>query len=450
MVDAAPWVCREAIAPRVRRDDGGLWTETNGSEGCYGGWTISFPVTARAGDEFRFRIEADGTALARGADELFGDAIWIVADGTEVDWEPLLLEGAARTGGTAASDGEAPLRATWVARLRYPSLATATRLQVRFGLRWSSRGRVRWHDWRLEPVARRSPRVLRLGAASGRPERAIDGPTNAAHYLAQCRRAGEAGVDLLCLPEIILTWNLRLSRPEEIFAAAVPVPGPWLEPFQDVARRYKMGICLSVYERAGAAGELVYNTGVLLGRDGDLVGKYRKVHLAIGEVRGGITAGHEFPVFAFDGVTVGINICMDSAAAESARVLAVKGAEVMLMPIVNDFRATQWERWDHGKSVAFDEERWQLIQRIHAFEHHLYVVAAKNVTRGSAIAAPWGEIVAYNAGDRELIAADVDLDDRRKHALGSSIQAVLAAMRRPVTYHALTDASAPAGPAPLR
>jgi predicted amidohydrolase len=130
--------------------------------------------------------------------------------------------------------------------------------------------------------------------------------------------------------------------PRTAHDASFPVRGEWLEPFQDVARRHRMGICFSAYERAGERGEILYNTAFLLGQDGELIGTYRKVHLALNEARSGVAAGHGFPVYDFHGINVGMLICMDSTPLESSRILARQGAELMLMPIMGDFRANDW------------------------------------------------------------------------------------------------------------
>ena len=431
---AQPWICRESIAPRLWPEDDrtALWMESNGSEGCYGGWELLFPVTAQPGDALLLQLAAQATGLERGTDELIVEAFWYDDSGAEVNWDPVLLDRA-----TMDDDGRLSLR--YAKALRYP--AGATRLGVRCGLRWSPRGRGRWHGWRLQRMAPRSPRTLRLGVASGRLVKWVSAAASIAHYVEQCRRAGDAGVDLVCLPETILSYGSPDRSPEAVHAHAVPVPGPWLEPFREVARAYRMGICFSVLERAGAHDELVYNTALLLGREGELIGTYRKVHLALVEARQGVAAGHEFPVYQFDGVTVGMGICMDSSAAETCRILAQRGAEIMLMPIMGDFRAT---RWVH-RAGEFDTERWKLVQRAHAFDNHLYVIACRNANFGSAITAPWGEIIAYNDGDRDLIWADVELDRLRSHPLGSSIQAVLSSMRRPYVYGSLADTNYPVG-----
>ena len=431
---AQPWICREGIAPRIwqEADRTALWVESNGSAGCYGGWELLFPVAAQPGDQLQLELAAEATGLERGTDELVVEAFWYDDSGAEVNWGPVLLDRA-----TVDDDGRLSLR--YAKALRYPT--GAMRLGVRCGLRWSPRGRVRWHGWRLQRTAPRPPRTLRLGVASGRPGKWVSAAASIAHYVEQCRRAGAADVDLVCLPETILSAGSPDRSPESVHAQAVPVPGPWLEPFREVARAYRMGICFSVLERAGAHDELVYNTALLLGREGELIGTYRKVHLALVEARQGVAGGHEFPVYQFDGVTVGMGICMDSSAAETCRILAQRGAEVMLMPIMGDFRAT---RWVHGAG-EFDTERWKLVQRTHAFDNHLYVVACRNANFGSAITAPWGEIIAYNDGDRDLIWADVELDRLRSHPLGASIQAVLSSMRRPYVYGSLADTNHPVG-----
>lgn len=426
---ATPWVCRAAIMPRVWDEGAGgaLWTESNGSPGCYGGWELRYTLPT-AETEWRFELAAESTGLAGGADALLVEAYWFDANGAELDWDPVFLEGC-----TAGKGAPGPgLRCRFARRLRQPP--RATHLVIRCGLRWAPAGRVQWRDWRLAPAPPRPPRTLRLGVASGRPGRWTGPEGNAAHYVEQCRRAGDAGVDLVCLPETILTCGSPDRGPDELTRQAVPLDGAWSQPFQEIARAYRMGICFSVFERAGASGEVVYNTAILFGRDGVVRGSYRKVHLAIGEVRQGVAAGRDFPVHEFDGVRVGMLICMDSAAAEAARLLAVRGAEVVLMPIMGDFRATNWARGD----AALHRERWALAQSAHAFDNHLYLAAARNDNEGSMIVAPWGETLAYNDGGRDVIWADVDVDDLRAHWRGSTMQAVLRSMRRPVLYGDLT------------
>jgi predicted amidohydrolase len=450
---ARPWVCRPEIAPYVGREENGLRCESNGSEGCYGGWELVFRGPWPA-ERLRFELAADGDGLPRGADSLVAEAFWHDSpdlDREQIEWDPLFLvevteSGAAtRAGGAdgtdAAGGAGGRLHVRYANTLRVPP--RATELRVRCGLRWADRGRVRWHGWRLDTAPPAPPhRRLRLGAASAQPPAGAGQAGLVAFFVEQCRRAGEAGLDLVCLPELILSYGIART-PQAAHAAALPIPGAWMAPFQDVARRYRTGICFSVHERAGRHGETVYNTAVLFGRGGELIGTYRKVHLALAEARNGIAAGHEFPVFDFDGVTVGLAICMDSTPLETARLLARRGAEVLLMPIMGDFRATPWE----AGNGRFHQERWEAIQRAHALDNHLFVVVARNTTRGSAVTAPWGEILAWDGGDRGLVWADVDVDDVRSHPRGSTIRSVIWSMRRPALYGDLAN-PVPYAPAP--
>jgi predicted amidohydrolase len=384
----------------------------------------------QSGVRFQLLVEASG--LARGADALVAEAFWHDDAGREVDWHPLFREEPVVTGDQ--------LHLRFAADLVVP--AAAAELRVRCGLRWAAAGQARWHGWRIEPAVPPAPRPLRLGVASARPPRWQDMATNAAHYLDLCRQAARAGVQLLCLPELILTHGMPQKTPQTVYDAALPIPGDWLLPWQEVASAHRMALCFSVYEKAGRHGETVYNTAILIGQDGTLIGRYRKVHLALREARNGIAAGHDLPVFTLPTdsagpVRVGMAICMDSTPLETARVLAVQGAELLLTPINGDFRALGVDVWGKG-DFTFHEGRWQAIQRAHALDNHLYAVTARNATAGSAVTAPWGEILAYDDGSQGLVWADVDLARRPAHSLGASIHAVVHTMRRPYVYGPLT------------
>ena len=266
--------------------------------------------------------------------------------------------------------------------------------------------------------------MIRLGVASARPVRGESIEKNREFFTNECRKAGEQGIGLVCLPEVILDFNLPRKDPYQV---AVEVPGPYIEPFQEVAKKYGMGICFSVHEKNN---ELVHNTAVLIGKEGQLIGKYRKVHLASGEPRSGVTPGHDFPVFDFYGITVGMNICMDSSAMESARAIARQGAEVLLLPIMGDHRAN---RWDKG-NPKFDFEKWLMVQRMRAMDNHIYLVAARNNSVGSGVFSPWGDVLAVNGGDRPILWADVNVDDLRQTWNGSTFKAVCWHERREPAY----------------
>ena len=127
--------------------------------------------------------------------------------------------------------------------------------------------------------------------------------------------AARKKADLVVLGEMLTTVGLG-KRYEEL---AEPVPGPSTERFGSLARLHQLYLVFSLVERDGP---LIYNTAVLIGADGGLVGKYRKVCLPREEVEAGIVPGGEYPVFETRFGKVGLMVCYDGFFPEPARELA--------------------------------------------------------------------------------------------------------------------------------
>ena len=158
------------------------------------------------------------------------------------------------------------------------------------------------------------------------------------------------------------------------------------ERLSDVARRHSMHIVACFYDLEG---EDIYNFGFLYGRDGDLIGKYRKVHLPLYE-SWQVKSGSEFPVFETDIGKVGINICYDQMWPESTAATALNGAQIVCMP-----------------SAA---SPFEFRVRARALDSQIFFITSTYAN--SMIAAPNGEVLA-NAGDqkRGFVHADVDVAD---------------------------------------
>ncbi|HET7560101.1 MAG TPA: carbon-nitrogen hydrolase family protein [Limnochordia bacterium] len=425
---ARPWAPRPEVAARCSGSlEQALVVESNGSSGCIGGWELLYPAGAQ-GDAFEFRVDVHWRDLAKGFESIEVDAIWTGANDRTLDWSPIWQW--------------APAEAGWItlsAHLLNDSAATA--LTIRLLLRWSASGRVEWRRPTLLPASPQPERPLRLAAASSLPPKDVRSlADNRDRFVALCRRAGDQGVQLLCLPEQILLKGLPKLPPEAYPAYAVEVPGPHIEPFCEVARSYGMAIAFSVLERAG---ELIHNTAVLIDADGRIAAKYRKVHLTHGEVWMGLTPGDDFPVTEIGPASarVGLNICKDSSNMEAARMVGRLGAEVLLLPIASDNRADGWQRGP-GR---FDLERWLLIQRMRAMDNQLYLVAARISGRGSGIFAPDGSVLALDHGDTPLVMADVDLSRRFVSWNGASFRDMTWGQRRESTYGALSGGWWPPG-----
>lgn len=421
---ARAWAPRPQIEPKTSRRADVFEVTSNGSPGCYGGWELVYPAPRGRNRSVRFRVRAQWWDLVRGYDSVNMAAVWLDRKDAQADWDPIFPRGVER--GYVVYEG----------LLRVPE--DACRLVVKLFMAWSETGRIRFAGPTLSEVPTPPPRRLRLGAA-GCP--LPPGPhtmqSNTDFHLHLCRQAAQQKIDLVCLPEVILSWGIPRRPGDDIYRYAIPVPGKELKPFCDFARQAKMAMCFSVLERDR---ELVHNTAVLIDKRGRLAGKYRKVHLAQpGEVWSGVTPGHEFPVFRLDNAFVAMNVCMDSSAMESARVPARCGAEILLIPIMGDLRGDGWRKGP----PHFNVEKWMMIQKMRAMDNQIYVVAARNSGYGSGIFSPRGEILAISGESRAVVWADVDLEDLPQPWVGSSFKAITWYERREPAYGPLVGGHMP-------
>jgi predicted amidohydrolase len=202
--------------------------------------------------------------------------------------------------------------------------AGAEEIVAELMLQWTG-GTVWFADVRVEEVPT-IQRKLRVASVYWRPQSRSAVDANLSQFCALVDRAADAGADLVCLPETLLGIGTGGPGPVD----ALPIPGPATEAFGERARARKLWICAGLSEREGRR---IYNSAVLIDRQGHLIGKYRKTHLPIQEVEAGFTPGRELPVWDTEFGKVGMLICHDTAFPEPARVLALKGAELVLLPI---------------------------------------------------------------------------------------------------------------------
>lgn len=391
------WAPRNEIAPKT---SGSVQTvmrvESNGSKGCYGGFELFYPP-GEAGDHFHFSIKVRWKDLQHGFESLCAELDWIEALGwtSLPDWE---------------------VRDGWVTLSNHlENPGGASELSVKLLLRWSPTGVVEWKEPTLVPAKAPPPRPLRLGAGSvslhPQPRSIHD---NIERLVRACRRAGDQGIQLLCLPEVAFSYAIPKQSGDDPYTHSVHVPGPELDQFCEIAQEYRMALCFSVLEREE---ELLYNTAVLIDEDGHIAAKYRKVHLAPpGESWAGTTPGHEWVVASIrtSGARVGMNICMDSSQEESARCVARLGAEICLLPIMGDYRATaHWRPVPHN----FDIMRWMMIHQMRAMDNQMYMVVSRNNGVGSGIFAPDGTTLVMDGGGQPIVHADVDLNQRQRVAM---------------------------------
>jgi predicted amidohydrolase len=278
--------------------------------------------------------------------------------------------------GPAGADGWTPLSGVY----RAPETAAGARLELH--LRWTATGQVLWRDAALREAPLPGPRRVTLATVYHRPRDTASAEDSRERFVGLVEEAAAKGADIVCLPEGITLVGNGLKYAQ----AAEPVPGPSTAFLGALAKRLKVWIVAGIFEREGAR---VYNTAVLVARDGSLAGRYRKMALPDEEIEGGVTPGSATPVFDTDFGRVGLMICWDSSYPEVAHALAAAGAEVILMPI-----------W--GGVEALTQAR--------AIENQVYLVASGYDFR-SGIFDRKGERIADAKADPEVVLATVDLGE---------------------------------------
>lgn len=208
----------------------------------------------------------------------------------------------------------------------YHAPAKATQAVVRLHFRWAPRGTVRWSEMALEEVSPPGPRTVRLAAVHFRPRGGKTPEENRRMFAPLVAKAAAERADLVCLGEAVTLCGTGLTYAE----VAEPVPGPSTKYFGRLTKEHNLYLVAGLLEREGS---VVYNTAVLIGPDGQLGGKYRKVCLPREEIDGGVAPGEEYPVFDTRFGRLGIMICWDLEFPEVARNLALGGAEVIALPI---------------------------------------------------------------------------------------------------------------------
>lgn len=238
--------------------------------------------------------------------------------------------------------------------------------------------------------------------------------------------AARAEADLVVLPEFFNTIFFAQYQDPRHHALAEPDSGPTISAIAEAARRHRIAVIATIYEEAGAG--LYFDTAMHIDPQGEIVFKYRKVHPAAVRSLEKIyfRYGSRFDTYKLGDWRVGIGICYDMGFPETARCLAVNGAELLIAPYATP------------RVNMFQE-----VLRTRAFENGCYLVAANKVGLegdwtfggGSLIAGPTGEIlqVADRTSESMLIAS-ID----RQQVKEARIAYPARRDRRPDLYGSLT------------
>ncbi len=238
------------------------------------------------------------------------------------------------------------------------------------------------------------------------------------------REAAEKGAQLVVLQELHNSLYFCQTENTELFNLAEPIPGPSTDFYSKIAREYGIVLVTSLFERRTAG--LYHNTAVVFEKDGTIAGKYRKMHIPDDPAyyeKFYFTPGDiGFKPIDTSVGRLGVQVCWDQWYPEGARLMALRGADLLIYPTAIGYEST-----DTQEEQQRQREAWTTVQRGHAVANGLPVVAVNRTgyepdpsgqTNGiqfwgsSFIAGPQGEFLYRASCDKEEVAV-VDVDMKR-------------------------------------
>lgn len=269
-------------------------------------------------------------------------------------------------------------------------------------------------------------------------ENKLEKESNVSRLLSLAEEAGKNGAKLMASSELSTTGYMYYGQ-EEIRPLAEPIPGPTTDKFAAIAKKYGAYIAFGMIEIEGAN---YYNSVVLIGKDGSIVGKARKTHAYLQDTYWATDGDLGMPVFATEIGNIGLIVCRDGMFFEPVRIPALKGADMVIVPFATGGLPPAYGG-PAGKIPGWPALGLFAIQA-RSFENHIYVVAPNHLglQKGSmgmsefpgfsVITGPDGEIVASAGRTEQILYGSVDIGKTRNKKLNKSNDKF--ADRRPTTY----------------
>jgi len=224
----------------------------------------------------------------------------------------------------------------------------------------------------------------------------------------------EFGAELVVFPETVTTGFVTGLDANGLWDLVDEAPGRITRDVQAAVRSLGVYVVWPTYRRGPERG-VVYNSAILIGPDGEIIGIYDKTHpfpLERCDCGGWVTLGNRADVFETALGTIGMIICYDGDFPELSRLLAVKGAEVIVRP----------------SALLRSYDIWYITNCARAYDNHVYMVATNSVGPDaggsyyfghSMIVTPIAWRLAQARGSEEIIAAKLDPDPLRYVTWGS-------------------------------
>ena len=246
-----------------------------------------------------------------------------------------------------------------------------------------------------------------------------DPATNLQATLAKVEQSAADGANIVCTQELFATEYFCQSEDHDNFHLAESIPGATTEAFQRLAKRCRIVIIVSLFEKRSAG--VYHNSAAVIDADGSLLGIYRKMHIPndpLYHEKFYFTPGDlGFRTWDTRFGKIGVLICWDQWYPEAARLTAMQGAELLFYPTAIGWHPSEKEKYGEQQRDA-----WQTIQRSHAVANGCFVASVNRVGHetpvggdgiefwgGSFVAGTSGEILSQAGLDESVLLLEVDL-----------------------------------------
>jgi len=230
--------------------------------------------------------------------------------------------------------------------------------------------------------------------------------SNVKKAVIRIEEAARRGAQIVCLQELFRSQYFCQAEDIELFKLAETIPGPSTETLSKIARKHKVVIVASLFEKRTAG--IYHNTAVMLDADGSIAGKYRKMHIPDDPLyyeKFYFTPGDlGFQTHKTRYGNIGTLVCWDQWFPEAARLTALTGAQFLFYPTAIGWLPDEEEEMNQAQHAA-----WETIQRAHAIANGVFVVVVNRVGREgklnfwgqSFVSDPFGRIIAKASADKE-------------------------------------------------
>jgi N-carbamoylputrescine amidase len=256
----------------------------------------------------------------------------------------------------------------------------------------------------------KSSSIVKLGLLQGRCS--ANPKENLRKTLAMAEQAAKRGAQIICTQELFRSEYFCQSEDHKFFELAEPIPGPTTSAFQKLAKKHRVVIIASIFEKRASG--VYHNTAAVIDADGSLLGIYRKMHIPDDPLfyeKFYFTPGDlGFKAWTTKFGKIGVLVCWDQWYPEGARLTAMQGAEILFYPT-----AIGWHPREKKEYGANQHGAWELIQRSHGVANGCYVAVTNRIGHEAPAGGEglefWGQSFVAGTSGQILAKASVNKEE---------------------------------------